>query len=146
MQSNSSSPLPSSGIRGLPPLVGYGLACGCGLLSAWLDVAAPFGDDTEKATFFLWLGSSALLGLLWPRRAWRWPLLVAPWVPAAHFLRHALGLADAINPNTYTTIALLVPVSLAVCGIGAGGGWLIRFATYQEPEPRYSTDEEGDQA
>jgi hypothetical protein len=101
------------------------LAVALGLLVAWFDVAAPFGDDTEKGTIFLWLGSCGGLGVLQPRRPWRWALLVGPWVAVAHLVRHALGLPDSVHPNTYTTILLLVPVSLAVCLLGAYGGSLL---------------------
>jgi hypothetical protein len=106
----------------------YPLAVGLGLLAAWFDVAAPFGDDTEKGTLLLWLVSCGALGLLQPRRPWRWALLVGPWVPAAHFALHALGRPDSLNPGGYTTILVLVPVALAVCLLGAYGGSLLRSA------------------
>jgi hypothetical protein len=102
-----------------------------GLAAAWQDVAAPFGDDTAQATLLLWLASGGLLGLLQPRRPWRWAVLVAPWVPLAHLALHALGRPDPINPNTYATILLLLPVSLVACSLGAYGGSLARRLTLQ---------------
>ena len=104
------------------------LAVALGLLAASVDVAAPFGDDTAKATVLLWLVSAGLLGFLQPRRPWRWALLIGPWVSAVYLLWRALGLPVAINPNTYTTILLLVPVSLAVCLTAAYSGSMIRRA------------------
>jgi hypothetical protein len=104
------------------------LAVAAGLLVAVFDVAAPFGDDTAKGTLFLWVVACGSLGLLLPRRPWRWALLVAPWLPVVHGLRHALGLTDSIHPNTYTTIAILVPISAAVCLLAAYGGALVRTA------------------
>jgi hypothetical protein len=35
-------------------------------------------------------------------------------VPAAHVARHGLGLADAIHPNTWTSIARLAAFALLV--------------------------------
>jgi hypothetical protein len=103
----------------------YAMAVAHGLLVAAFDVAAPFGDDTEKCTVLLWLLSCGSLGLLRPRRPWRWALLVGPWVPAVHAARHALGLPDSLNPNTYVTVLILLPVSLAVCLAGAYAGSLV---------------------
>jgi hypothetical protein len=100
----------------------YALAVSLGLLTAWFDVAAPFGDDTSKCTIVLWLLSSGILGFLQPRRPWRWALLVGLGVPACHIARHALDLPDTINPNTYTTSLILVPIALGVCGFAAWVG------------------------
>jgi hypothetical protein len=41
---------------------------------------------------------------------------------------HVLGLPGSVHPNTYTTILILLPLSLAVCSIGAYGGALARRA------------------
>jgi hypothetical protein len=101
----------------------YALAVVLGLLVAWFDVVAPFGDDTEKGTILLWLVCSAVLGLLQPRQPWRWALLVGLGVPAVHFVLHTLG-RPSLNPNTYTTILILLPISLVVCFCGAYGGAL----------------------
>jgi hypothetical protein len=106
-----------------------------GLLTAWADVAAPFGDDSEKLTLLLWLLSCGVLGLLQPRRAWRWALLVGPWVPLVHFLLHAFGFRDSINPNSYATILLLVPLSLVVCLLAAYAGSLVRWGASRMESP-----------
>jgi hypothetical protein len=102
------------------------LAVGLGLLTAWFDVAAPFGDDTEKGTIVLWLVSSGTFGFLLPHRPWQWALLIGPWVTLAHLARHLFGLPDSINPNTYLTILLLLPISLLVCSLAAYGGSFVR--------------------
>jgi hypothetical protein len=106
----------------------YVVAVGLGLLVAGFDVAAPFGDDNEKCTILLWLVSCGLLGVVVPRRPWRWALLVGPWVAAVHAARLALGLPDSMNPATYTTALILLPVSLVVCLVAAYGGALLRRA------------------
>jgi hydrogenase/urease accessory protein HupE len=106
----------------------YPVAMTLGLLVAWFDVHIPFGDDTEKVTVLLWLVSSGVLGLLQPRQPWRWALLIGPWVAIVHGVRHALGIPDTMNPNTYATALILVPVSCVVCLIGAYCGALARRA------------------
>jgi hypothetical protein len=110
-------------------LVLYGLGILLGLLTASLDVVAPWGDDSAKVILLFWVLSCGALGFLRPRRAWRWAVVVALWVPLAHLLLHALGRPDSIHPNTYGTILLLVPLSLVVCFAGAYGGAVLRHAT-----------------
>jgi hypothetical protein len=104
------------------------LAVVLGASAAAFDVAAPFGDDSAKGTILLWLAACGLFGFLRPRRPWRWALLVGLWVPATHLVLHALGLPHALNPNTYTTALLLVPVALAFCLVAAYAGSLVRYA------------------
>jgi hypothetical protein len=113
-----------------------GTAIVLGVLVAWFDVVAPFGDDTEKGTLLLWLTASGVLGLLAPGRPWRWALLIGPWVPAAHLILHALGRPHSMNPNTYTVAMILVPISLVVCLLAAYGGSLIRHAMSELVEPK----------
>ena len=102
------------------------IASGLGLLIAGLDIVAPFGDDSSKLTMLLWLLACGSLGFAMPSRPWRWAMLVGPWTPLTHLLVHALGFPDSIHPNTYAAILTLVPVSLAVCAVGAYGGSLSR--------------------
>jgi hypothetical protein len=110
----------------LKTIVPTTLAVILGLLVAVFDVAVPFGDDTEKCTVLLWAVFSGLLGYVQPRRVWRWAFLVGPWVPATHFVLHVLDLPDTVNPDSYITILILVPVSLVICGIGAWTGAILR--------------------
>lgn len=106
-------------------LIPSGLAVGLGLLAAWFDVASPWGDDTEKGTLLIWFVSGVILGVLDSHKPWRWALLVGPWVSIVHFARHQLGMPGSINPDTYATILILVPISFIVCTIGAyTGSWL----------------------
>jgi hypothetical protein len=104
----------------------YGLAVALGLLAAAFDVAEPFGDDTAKGTILLWLASCGLLGFLLPRHPWRWACIVGPLVPVTHLLLHAFGIPHAMNPNTYATILILVPVSLVICAVAAYAGSFLR--------------------
>jgi hypothetical protein len=109
------------------------LAVILGLLVAWLDLRAPFGDDTSQVTVLFWLVSSCALGLIRSRLPWRWALLLGPWVAIVHGVRHALGLPDSMNPGTYTTALILVVVSWVVCLIGAYSGAFFRRALSPSP-------------
>jgi hypothetical protein len=113
------------GVR-LPTWGVFAVASVAGLLISASDFASPFGDDSARLTIVLWLAASAVLGFARPGRAWRWALSVGPWLPLSHLVAQAFGLRDPIQPNGYTTILILVPVSIAVCVMGAYGGVLAR--------------------
>ena len=109
--------------------IAFLVATGLGLLTAVADIAAPFGDDSSKLTLLLWLFFSGSLGFAMPRSPWRWALLVGCWVSLGHLVVHVLGFPDSIHPNTYATIVILIPVSLAVCSVAAYGGAAARHLT-----------------
>jgi hypothetical protein len=102
------------------------MASGLGIAIALIDRAAPFGDDSAQFTVFLWLVCSGLLGFVMPRRPWLWAVAVGPWLPAMYLVLQVLGLHAPIQPNTYTTSLILIPISLAVCAVGAYAGALAR--------------------
>jgi hypothetical protein len=103
----------------------YVFAVLLGLLIAYLDIVSLFGDDSAKVTLLLLIVSSGLLGLIQPRRPWRWAVAIGMCLPVVHFLRHVLGLAESGNLKAYTGILILVAVSLAACLLGAFcGSWL----------------------
>jgi hypothetical protein len=90
------------------------------------DKAAPFGDDSAQFTVFLWLVSSGLLGFVMPRRPWLWAVCIGPWLPVMYLVLQALGWHVPVHPNTSTTALILLPISLAVCAVGAYAGALAR--------------------
>jgi len=101
------------------------VACALGLFIAAIDLAAPFGDDSAQFTVLLWIASGGCLGFAAPHRAWRWAVLVGPWVAfmyvALHFVR-PLALA---KPFSYAYL-FLIPVGVGVCMVGAYSGVLAR--------------------
>jgi hypothetical protein len=104
------------------------VASGLGIGIAAVDRAAPFGDDSSQFTVLLWLLSSSLLGFAMPRQPWRWAVFVGPWLPLMYLVLQVLRWHAPINPNTYTTSLILIPVSLAVCAVGAyAGAWARRI-------------------
>jgi hypothetical protein len=111
-----------------------------GLVIAALDRASFFGDDSAQFTVFLWLLASGLLGFTRPRRPWLWAVLIGPWLSLTNLVRHVLGLPGSVHPDTYTTILLLLPLSLAICSLGAYGGALARRALLPpSPDPHPAT-------
>jgi hypothetical protein len=123
-------------LAGFRHLLPYAAASAFGVLIAVVDVAAPFGDDSAKATLLLLVIFSGLLGFLLPLDPWRWALAVGFWLPLGHVVLHTLGLHDTINPNTYGTILLLIPVSLVACSLGAYAGAFVRRGLSQaHPRP-----------
>jgi hypothetical protein len=114
--------------NGALPAVAIVIATGLGLLIALLDRASLFGDDSAQFTVFLWLLCSGLLGFARPRRPWLWAVLIGPWLSLTNLVLHVLGQPGSVHPNAYTTILILLPISLAVCSVGAYGGALVRRA------------------
>ncbi len=110
------------------------IAAVLGLLIAALDRASLFGDDSAQFTALLWLLSSGLLGFALPRRPWLWASLIGPWLSLTNSVLHVLGLPGSVHPDTYLTILILLPLSLAVCLLGAYVGALARRAL-QPPSP-----------
>ena len=98
-----------------------------GLLIAYQDVVSPFGDDNAKVTLLLLILASALLGVVQPRRPWRWALAIGIWLPLVHFVRHILGAPapDFGGMNAYLSICILAVISLTACFLGSFcGSWL----------------------
>jgi hypothetical protein len=115
--------------------IAVAVASGLGIAIAVQDRAAPFGDDSAQFTVFLWLACSGLLGFAMPRRPWLWAVCVGPWLPAMYLVLQVLGLHAPINPNTYTTSLILIPISLGVCAVGACAGALARRIVRPPPHP-----------
>ena len=107
-------------------LAGYSIAIVLGLAVAFVDLAAPFGDDSSKLTLLLLIAFSGVLAFVQPKRPWRWGILIGIWLPLVSLAAHALGLTSYIHPNTWAAIFLLIPFSLVVCLIAACCGSLAR--------------------
>jgi hypothetical protein len=62
------------------------LALGSGLLIAWVD-SRPSWDDTGISAAAVFL-ACAMLGMVMPKRAWLWALLVGAWIPLIGIIAH----------------------------------------------------------
>ena len=107
-------------------LIGCAVLLGLGI--AWIDVAAPWGDDTAKCILVLWLAAGGVLGFCGPVKPWRWACALGPWLPLVHGIRYSLGLPGSIQPNTPATILILVPIALGACVAGTYAGASLRRA------------------
>jgi hypothetical protein len=105
-----------------PVRLGVGFIIGA--LIAAVDNFAFAGEISPIAIFALLLIAGAAAGSLWGARGWAPALAIWVCVPATHLIKHTLGMADTIQPNSYASILLLAGVTLAVTLLGAGGGVL----------------------
>lgn len=93
-----------------------GGAVAMGLAIAWVD-ARPHWDDAGITAGMLLL-SAAVLGLMGPRRPWRWALGIGVWVPLHLFLQKPT-LGSALGG----CVILAIPMA------GAYAGMAVRRAT-----------------
>ncbi|MGE0812867.1 MAG: hypothetical protein AB7O28_01390 [Vicinamibacterales bacterium] len=110
--------------RVVPVAIGAGL----GLAISAVDNLAAGGHVSPVVIVALLLAAAAAIGgwAGWP--GWPAALAVCLPVPAAHLVKHALGLPDTIQPNTYDSIAMMALFCAAVAGAGFVAGALLRQA------------------
>ena len=111
--------------------LGAGLIAG--LTVAVVDAAAFRGQVSPVVVVALLVVATAAAGGLWGWRGWTATLMTWACVPLTHVVKHALGLPDTLQPNTWASIGTLAVFTLAVSGLGLCGGVLMRMAA---AEPR----------
>jgi hypothetical protein len=101
------------------------LAAVCGAVIGVLDLASGASSDVQPVVLLVLL-FSGFFGLVRPRRAWLWALLVGGGVPVGHVLGPALGRAPAypVEPGRWITLLALIPALLGA-GAGAAVGWVV---------------------
>ncbi len=77
--------------------------------------------DDAGVEVFLILLATFLLGCIHPRHAWRWALLVGPWVPGAQFFFGS-------GAQSLSSLGLLLGFVIAVGLAGSYAGALLRKA------------------
>jgi hypothetical protein len=97
------------------------LAFAGGIFAGWVD----FYNDEVQATVMVILVMTFLLGLIEPRKAWLWAIIVALCVPGVYLVAHALGYQPVSppSPGWYGSLIALIPAF-----IGAYAGALGRVA------------------
>jgi hypothetical protein len=105
-------------------LLGVAAVAGCAISA--VENFAFQGEISPIVIVALLLLASGSLGLAVGMRRWWCAVAVWFWIPAAHVVKHILGLADTLHPNTYASIAALAAFTLVVCGIGLCAGAAIR--------------------
>jgi hypothetical protein len=85
----------------------------------WVD----FNNDEPQAAVLVILVVTVVLGLLLPRKAWLWAIIVAFGIPAVYFTARTLGYQPTTppSPGWYASLLALIPAF-----IGAYAGALGR--------------------
>ena len=95
----------------------YLLAALCGIGTGWADVAI----NDLLFTALLVLAACMLLGLLRPRRPWRWVVMVGVFIPMTELAAYLIRAVKPTRPQVYGSFLASLP------GIaGAYGGSLMR--------------------
>jgi ABC-type multidrug transport system permease subunit len=95
----------------------YMLAIAAGSFAGWIDVKL----DDLLVTALLVLASCMLLGVLRPRRAWRWVAVVGIFVPVADLFAYILLTQKPTRAQVYESLLVFLP------GIaGSYGGSMMR--------------------
>ncbi len=92
--------------------------CG-GIFAGWVD----FNNDEVQAAVLVILVVTFLLGLILPRRAWLWAVIVALCLPGVYLVARSLGYQPVSppEPDWYASLLALIPAF-----IGAYAGVLGR--------------------
>jgi hypothetical protein len=108
----------------LPLQLGSGLTAG--LAIAYVDNCTFGGEVSPIVVVAMLFAATAVFGLIWDRQAWT--AAAAAWLclPLSHLIKHMLGLADTLQPNTYSSILKLAAFSLVIAVISLGCGVFLR--------------------
>jgi hypothetical protein len=83
----------------------YLLAASSGVLAGWLDI--KIGD--LLLTAMVVLAANMLLGILSPRKPWRWVLLVGIFVPLVEWLAYFFLAEKPLRAQIYESFLAFVP-------------------------------------
>jgi hypothetical protein len=95
------------------------LALSGGIFAGWVD----FNNDEPQAAVLVILVVTFLLGLILPRKAWLWAIIVALCLPGVYLFARSLGYLPVSppSPGWYASLLALIPAF-----IGAYSGALGR--------------------
>jgi hypothetical protein len=96
-----------------------------GIIIVYIDNFAFQGEVSPILIVVMLLFSTIIVGALWKWHAWIAAVTVWICVPAAHVVKHLLGLPDTLHPNTYTSILMLAIFTFVISAIGFLFGTLI---------------------
>jgi hypothetical protein len=88
--------------------------CG-GAFAGWVD----FNNDEPQATVMVIVVVTFLLGMLMPKKAWLWAVIVAVCLPGVYLFARSQGYQPASppNPGWYASLLAIIP---ALIGAYAG--------------------------
>ena len=108
---------PQPGPRATVDAAFYALAASAGMATAWVDVAV----NDLLLTALLVLAGCIALGMMRPRRPWRWVVVVGVFIPLTEFAADSVGAVKLTHAQIYGSILAWLP------GIaGAYGGSFMR--------------------
>jgi hypothetical protein len=95
------------------------LAFAGGVFAGWVD----FNNDEPQAAVLVILLVTFLTGLITPRKAWLWAIIIALCLPGVYLLASGLGYQPVSppSPGWYASLIALIPAF-----IGAYSGALVR--------------------
>lgn len=97
-----------------------------GAAIAFIDNYALGGEVSPILIVLLLLITGLVAGALWGLRGALFGISAWVWVPLSHAIKHALKLADTIQPNTYLSIVYMGAFTLLIWAVGLGGGCFVR--------------------
>ena len=98
----------------------YLLAAALGVTAGWIDVKV--GDLLFTA--LLVLASCMLLGILRPRKAWRWVVLVGIFVPLMEWFAYAILSQRPDRAQIYESFLAFLPGTVGAYGGALGRGFV----------------------
>ena len=90
------------------------------VIGGFLAGAVDFNNDEPQAAVIVIMAFTGLLGLIQPRKAWRWGLIVGLGVPIVYLIATALSYhsKSAGEPGWYASLIALIPAFIsAYCGV-----------------------------
>src|SRR5579862_3299356 len=111
----------------------YGLAALFGTLAGWVDIKV----SDLLLTAMVVLASCMLLGILRPRKPWRWVLLVGIFVPIVEWLAYFFRRSPSV-PRSTNRSSPSFPASRAHSVAPWGATWLTICLRKSEPPARAS--------
>ncbi len=85
------------------------------VLGAFLAGAVDFNNDEPQAAVIVIMAIAGLLGLIQPRKAWRWAIIVGLGVPSVYLIATALGYHSkgVPEPGWYASLIALIPAFIS---------------------------------
>jgi hypothetical protein len=101
------------------------LAFAGGIFAGWVD----FNNDEPQAAVLVILVVTFLTGLIFPRKAWMWAIIVALCLPGVYLLARGLGYQPVSppSPGWYASLLALIPAFIGAYS-GALGRVILNMA------------------
>ena len=89
------------------------------VIGGLLAGAVDFNNDEPQAAVIVIVAFAGLLGLIQPRQAWRWALIVGLGIPIVYLIATGLGYhsKSVPEPGWYASLIALIPAFISTyCG------------------------------